>query len=83
MPDPVQRWDVYDIADELADMAPLVRMGVDDPRVLPEVIHLLEQLEARLWRASRRGGVVGPFPTYRTIPECSVTVTKHQEVWDT
>lgn len=60
----VKRWDIYDIADELADLPYFVAKGIDDPRELPEVIEVLHDLEQRLWAASRRGGQVGPAPHY-------------------
>lgn len=60
----VKRWDIYDIADQLADLPGLVKQGIDDPRVLPEVHDVLIELEALLWAAAKRGGSVGPAPHY-------------------
>lgn len=56
----IKRWDIYDIADELADLPHLVQQGVDDPRVLPEVVQDLTNLVNRLWEASKTGGWVMP-----------------------
>ncbi len=64
-PDPVVRWDIYDIADELADLPGLVTQGIDDPRVLAEVHETLLRLEKRLWAASRIAGEVGCYPEYK------------------
>jgi hypothetical protein len=64
-PKPVVRWDIFDIADELADLPGLVKQGVDDPRVLLEVHDTLLRLEKLLWDASRIAGKVGCYPDYK------------------
>lgn len=56
----IKRWDIYDIADELADVPCIIRQGIDDPRVLSEAMHDLEDLISRLWVAARVGGWVMP-----------------------
>lgn len=61
----VQRWDVYDIADELADVPGMLREAIYDPRIVSVVAEKVKQLEARLWAAADRGGKVGPAPEYR------------------
>jgi hypothetical protein len=61
----VQRWDIYDIADDLADVQSLLFEAVDDVRVMPSLAHSLSQIENRLWAAVTRGGYVGPWPHYQ------------------
>jgi hypothetical protein len=56
----VKRWDVYDIADELADVPGMLTQAIDDPRYIPEIQQKVYELEQRLWAAAERGGVVGP-----------------------
>lgn len=60
--DRVQRWDVYDIADELADL-PAMLSG--SPMMVADAYAVLEDLERRLWAAAERGGRVGPYPEYQ------------------
>ena len=57
--DSVKRWDVYDVADELADVP-----GMLDRCQVTEAIDLIRDLERRLWAASLRDGQVGPWPDY-------------------
>ena len=56
----VQRWDIYDIADELADLPGLLRQ-VRSSDELAEVYDEVNDLVNRLWAAARVGGSVGPF----------------------
>lgn len=63
--DDVKRWDVYDIADELADVPGMLLDAIDDERLIPEIAEKVKGLEQRLWEASRHGGSVGPYPEYR------------------
>ena len=64
--DDVMRWDVYDIADELADVPGMLQKAIDDERLIPEIAAAIKELEKRLWAASKRGGQVGPYPEYKT-----------------
>lgn len=67
--DCVKRWDIYDIADELADipgMISLMAAGQTDLS-LQDVCGLLQGLESRLWTAGLRGGSVGPWPDYKEV----------------
>ncbi|AEK10051.1 hypothetical protein FDH96_gp116 [Mycobacterium phage Rey] len=56
----VQRWDVYDIADELADVPGMLGDAIDDDRLIPGIVDTIHKLTQRLWAASRIGGVVVP-----------------------
>ncbi|APQ42247.1 hypothetical protein PBI_MRMAGOO_165 [Mycobacterium phage MrMagoo] len=56
----VQRWDVYDIADELADVPGMLADAIDDDRLIPGIVDTIHKLTERLWDASRVGGVVVP-----------------------
>jgi hypothetical protein len=64
----VKRWDVYDIADRLADipwMLAAVIAGQATPgHTLQDIYGLLSELETELWQAADRGGSVGPYPDY-------------------
>lgn len=61
----VQRWDIYDIADELADLPGLLsRVRSSDE--LDEVCDEVNDLVNRLWAAALVGGSVGPF--YQEAP---------------
>ena len=64
--DDVMRWDVYDIADELADVPGMLKNAIDDERLIPEIVAMIKGLEQRLWAASQRDGQVGPYPEYKT-----------------
>ena len=64
--DDVMRWDVYDIADELADVPGMLKNAIDDERLIPEIVAMIKGLEQRLWAASKRDGQVGPYPEYKT-----------------
>jgi hypothetical protein len=64
----VQRWDIYDIADQLDDMPYEILQACDDIRLLPEISAIIEALAARAWLASKRGGTVGPYPEYQNTP---------------
>lgn len=55
----VKRWDVYDIADELADVPSMVDAGWRE-----YALAVIKDLEQRLWAAAERGGNVGPYPGY-------------------
>lgn len=69
--DDVQRWDVYDIADELADLPGMVTRVRESASPFvsawDEVYATLRELEQRLWEASKRAGVVGPYPHHGPI----------------
>ncbi|OBJ40299.1 hypothetical protein A5630_25445 [Mycolicibacterium mucogenicum] len=64
----VKRWDIHDIADELADVPVLLRASLDDfdtiGAKLGEAARKIKDLERRLWLASAVGGCVGPAPEY-------------------
>ena len=64
----VRRWDVYDIADELADVPGMLDRYVQhgSPDTLAQIYAALTDLEHRLWSAAERAGEVGPFPLYET-----------------
>ncbi len=65
----VRRWDVYDAADQLADLGPALRRALqsgDFDEVL-EISVLADDLANSLWAASVRGGQVGPFPFYEEV----------------
>ncbi len=68
-----QRWDVYDIADELADVPWMLRRAIDDERVIPEIVEKIKDLERRLWDAAKRGGCVGPSPEYAALHNVTPT----------
>lgn len=61
-PTGVERWDVYDIADELADVP-----GMLSQLQFSEALDRIRDLERRLWAASKRGGTVGPWPEYAEV----------------
>lgn len=67
----VQRWDVYDIADALADVPGMIHRVVNDQSAIGETLRdvydLLAYLENQLWEAANRGGRVGPWPEYKQI----------------
>lgn len=67
----VKRWDVYDIADQLADVPGLLEVVVrnfpDAAGAVEIITQAIKDLEQRLWRASERGGVVGPWPAYSQL----------------
>jgi hypothetical protein len=72
--DKIERWDVYDVADELADVAPVLQSLVAAPFPwnsfrddILGVIADLKDLERRLWEAAKRGGSVGPYPEYSSV----------------
>lgn len=65
----VRRWDIYDIADELADVPWMLNRALydsDEPDYISasEAIQDVSDLLARLWLAAERGGEVGPSPDY-------------------
>lgn len=63
----VKRWDIYDIADELADVPGLLNRALTGDRVAAvEVKDLAYELERKLWLAAERGGSVGPYPEYES-----------------
>lgn len=57
----VKRWDVFDVADELADVPGIISREGIAPAV--EKVH---ELLDRLWEAAEREGSVGPWPDYQT-----------------
>ena len=63
MGDSVLRWDIYDIADELADVPGQLatRMTSDE---LYDICQELNGLVRRLFDASMVAGSVGPWPDY-------------------
>lgn len=63
----IRRWDIYDVADSLADVPAMLWEAVHDHRVIPEILELVRDLEDRLWVASTHGGCIGPAPTYRKV----------------
>jgi hypothetical protein len=70
--DRVKRWDVYDVADELADVPwMLQRLQTGGtyrlPGMVSEIRDKVEDLERRLWEAAERGGTVGPSPLYEQV----------------
>ena len=65
MTTPVMRWDIYDIADELADLPGLLHQ-VRSSDELAEVCDVVNDLVNRLWEAALVGGSVGPF--YQEAP---------------
>jgi hypothetical protein len=65
----VRRWDVYDVADQLADVGPALRRALqsgDFDEVL-DISALADDLANNLWAASVRGGSIGPFPFYEEV----------------
>lgn len=56
----VQRWDVYDAADHIADIPGLIASGQ-----FALAIEVAQEWERKLWAAAQRGGTVGPAPYYR------------------
>lgn len=64
----IKRYDIYDIADELADVPGMLAVALDDERIIPEIMGVVRDLERRLWIASTRDGRVGPYPTYKKQP---------------
>lgn len=60
----VARWDVYDVADELADIPGLLSIAIDDPRMIPSIAHDINRMVRRLWDASEIAGTVGPYHNY-------------------
>lgn len=68
----VKRWDIYDIADELADVPGMISAVFDHPNELGTRLALavvkIRDLERRLWQAAEQGGEVGPAPDYQQDP---------------
>ena len=58
----VQRWDVYDAADHIADIPGLIALGR-----YAEAAEVAQEWERKLWLAAERGGIVGPYPEYRQV----------------
>ena len=61
----VKRWDIYDIADDLADL-PWRLNQVRSTDELDEVCDEVNALVKRLWAAALVGGPVGP--SYQEAP---------------
>jgi hypothetical protein len=64
-PDPVVRWDIYDIADDLADLTPLINRNLDNPRKLKAIARYIQIRSNELFKASRVAGKVGCSPDYK------------------
>ena len=62
--DAVKRWDVYDVADELADVPGMLREAIDDDRLIPEIVEKIKGLEFRLWNAALIGGEVAAMTKF-------------------
>lgn len=59
---PVQRWDVYDAADHIADIPWLIAAGK-----LDEAAKVAQEWQHKLFRAAEIKGPVGPYPEYRQL----------------
>ena len=67
----VKRWDIYDIADELADLVPMMTRVIQGNSAIgeswEEIFKFVKGLEKRLWVAAERGGQVASYPEYRSV----------------
>ena len=61
----IKRWDVYDVADELADIPWMLNDAIDDERLIPEIADMVERLANQLFEMAQVHGSVGPAPSYK------------------
>lgn len=85
----VKRWDVYDIADELADVPGMLLNTANSAfvtacakRELYDVVDKVKDLTNRLWKASKVEGEVGPDLPNGTVRQYILedTVTTYTKV---
>lgn len=60
----VRRWDIYDIADNLADLPGLIDRNLNNPFILKLIAVEITNTANQLFEASHKNGTVGPYPEY-------------------
>lgn len=63
--DRVERWDVYDVADNLDSLPWLIQNNAHNPHGLRVIARYVQIMAGNLYRMAERGGSVGCSPDYQ------------------